>query len=197
MKSLLTHALLLAAVAAFVATASQGADKNDKGGAKVPAALNFEMKSIDGKKVQLSKYKGKVVLMVNVASKCGYTPQYEALEGLHEKYADQGLAVLGFPANEFGKQEPGSDKEIAEFCKSKYDVKFDMFSKVVVKGDGQCPLYKFLTSKETDPKFAGDIKWNFEKFLVNRDGDVVNRFDSGVKPESDEVVKAIEAELAK
>jgi glutathione peroxidase len=134
--------------------------------------------------------------MVNVASKCGLTPQYKELEGLHEKYADKGLAVLGFPANEFGKQEPGTDGEIADFCKAKYDVKFDMFSKVVVKGDGQCDLYKFLTSEKTDPKFAGDIKWNFEKFLVGRDGNVIARFAPTVKPDSPEVIKAIETALA-
>jgi len=136
-------------------------------------------------------------MMVNVASQCGLTPQYKQLEELHEKYAGKGLAVLGFPANEFGSQEPGTDAEIATFCKSKYDVKFDMFSKVVVKGDGQCPLYKFLTSKETDPKFAGDITWNFEKFLIGRNGEVVARFAPKVKPDSEEVLKAIEAELAK
>jgi glutathione peroxidase len=199
MKSLLSRVVLLAAFAALAASAGRAADENakdEKGTAKVPPALNFEMKSLDGKSVKLNKYKGKVVLMVNVASQCGLTPQYKALEELHEKYAEKGLAVLGFPANQFGAQEPGSDKEIATFCKSNYDVKFDMFSKVVVKGDGQCPLYKFLTSKESDPKFSGDITWNFEKFLLNREGEVVARFAPKVKPDSDDVVKAIEAELA-
>jgi glutathione peroxidase len=168
--------------------------KDDK---KTPPVLNFKMKKIDGKETDLSAYKGKVVLMVNVASQCGYTPQYEALEGLHEKFSEKGLAVLGFPANEFGMQEPGPDEEIAKFCKDKYDVKFDMFSKVVVKGEGQCPLYKYLTSKETDPKFSGDISWNFEKFLIGRNGKIVQRFPPKAKPDSEEVVKAIEAELAK
>ena len=119
------------------------------------------------------------MLIVNVASSCGLTPQYKGLETLHEKYADKGLAILGFPANEFAAQEPGTDTEISEFCTTKYGVKFDMFSKVVVKGDGQCPLYKFLTSSETDPKFPGDIKWNFEKFLIDRDGNIVNRLPQG------------------
>ncbi|MBS0261072.1 MAG: glutathione peroxidase [Planctomycetes bacterium] len=164
---------------------------------KVPAVLNFKMKKIDGKEVDLSAYKGKVVLMVNVASQCGLTPQYEQLEKLHEKFSEKGLAVLGFPANEFGAQEPGSNDQIASFCKDKYNVKFDMFSKVVVKGDGICPLYKHLTSKETDPKYAGDISWNFEKFLVGRNGEIVARFAPRVKPDSEEVLKAIEAELAK
>ncbi|HUY36389.1 MAG TPA: glutathione peroxidase [Pirellulales bacterium] len=200
MKTLLTRSLLFATVAVLVAAAGQAADKkakNDQGATKVPAALNFKMTSLDGKPIDLSKYKGKVVLMVNVASQCGLTPQYAGLEALHEKYADEGLAVLGFPANEFGAQEPGSDEEIADFCKSNYEVKFDMFSKVVVKGDGQCPLYQFLTSKKTDPKFAGEITWNFEKFLVNRDGEVVARFAPKVTPDSKEVLTAIEAELAK
>ena len=133
--------------------------------------------------------------MVNTASQCGYTPQYKGLEELHEKYKDKGLVVLGFPANDFGKQEPGTDKEIGEFCQKNYGVKFDMFSKVVVKGDEQCPLYKFLTSSDTDPEFAGDVKWNFEKFLIGRDGRVVQRFRSKVVPEDPSLVAAIEALL--
>jgi glutathione peroxidase len=167
------------------------------GAADVPAVLNFKMKSIDGKEVNLAAHQGKVVLIVNVASKCGLTPQYEALQKLHEKYNEKGLVVLGVPANEFGAQEPGADSEIAEFCKSKYDVSFPMLSKVVVKGDGICPLYKHLTSKESNPKFAGEITWNFEKFLIGRNGEVVSRFAPRTKPEAKEVVDAIEAELAK
>lgn len=163
----------------------------------VAPVLDFTMKSIDGKPVDLSKYQGKVVLIVNVASQCGLTPQYKGLQGLHEKYSDKGLAILGFPANEFGKQEPGTDAEIAEFCSANYGVDFDMFSKVVVKGDGQCDLYKFLTSPETNPGFDGDITWNFEKFLIGKDGKVVKRFPPRVAPQNAEVVSAIEAELAK
>jgi glutathione peroxidase len=159
------------------------------------SVLNFTMNNLDGKPVALSKYQGKVVLIVNTASKCGYTPQYKQLQALHEKYADKGLAILGFPSNDFGQQEPGTDQQIAEFCKRNYGVKFDMFSKVVVKGDKQCPLYKFLTSPETDPKHAGEIKWNFEKFLISRDGTIVNRFNSKVTPDSEEMINAIEAEL--
>ena len=164
---------------------------------KAGTPLKYKMKSLAGKEVDLSKYKGKVVLIVNVASQCGLTPQYEALQGLHEQYADDGLSILGFPANEFGKQEPGTDAEISTFCQENYGVKFDMFSKVVVKGDGQCELYQFLTSKDTNPKFAGDIKWNFEKFLVDRDGKVVARFAPRVKPDSEEVLSAIKQELDK
>jgi glutathione peroxidase len=141
---------------------------DEKGTKKVSPVLNFTMKSLDGKSVDLSKYQGKVVLMVNVASKCGFTPQYKQLQALHDKYATKGLAILGFPANDFGKQEPGTNEEIASFCEKNYSVKFDMFAKVAVKGADQCPLYKYLTSSETDPKFAGPIKWNFEKFLTRK-----------------------------
>ena len=193
-----TAVVSLAAVLALAPAALFAADKDSgTGDKKVPAALSFKMKSLDGKDVDLSQYQGKVVLLVNVASFCGNTPQYKGLEALHEKYADKGLVVLGVPANEFGKQEPGTNEEIAQFCTSKYDVKFPMLSKVVVKGDGICPLYQYLTSKDTDPKFAGDIEWNFAKFLISRDGEVVGRFKPKVQPESDDVVKAIETELGK
>lgn len=193
--------LMFAAAGMLAIVGSAVKSEEKKGEKKVPPVLDFKMKKLDGKPGDLSAYQGKVVLMVNVASQCGLTPQYEQLEGLHEKYAEKGLAVLGFPANEFGSQEPGTDTQIASFCKDKYDVKFDMFSKVVVKklenGPEQCPLYKFLTSDETDPKFAGPIKWNFEKFLIGRNGEIVARFDPRTKPDSAEVTKAIEAELAK
>lgn len=163
---------------------------------KAASPLDFVMKDIEGKEKPLADYKGKVVLMVNVASQCGLTPQYAGLENLHEKYADQGLAILGFPANEFGGQEPGTNSEIKEFCTSKFGVKFDMFEKVVVKGDGTCELYRYLTSSETNPDYAGDIKWNFTKFLVGRDGKVIARFEPRTAPESDDVVGAIEKALA-
>ena len=159
--------------------------------------LEFKVTSIDGKPVDLSQYKGKVVLVVNVASKCGNTKQYTNLENLYTKYSEKGLTVLGFPANEFGKQEPGTDGEIAEFCTSKFKIDFPMFSKIVVKGDGIAPLYQHLTSDQTNPKYAGPISWNFEKFLIGRDGQVVARFNPKLNPESPEVVAAIEAELAK
>lgn len=159
--------------------------------------LDFKVKSIDGKLVDLAGHKGKVVLIVNVASKCGLTPQYEGLQALHDEYSDDGLVILGFPANEFAGQEPGTDAEIQEFCTSKYNVSFPMFSKIVVKGEGQHPLYHYLTSTETNPKFAGEISWNFEKFLINRDGNIAGRFPPRVTPNSEELVHAIEAELAK
>jgi glutathione peroxidase len=184
-------------VAVAVAAAACVAKAADKGDAKVPAALNFTMNDIEGRPSDLSQYRGKVVLLVNVASRCGYTPQYEGLERLYEKYQKDGLVIVGVPANEFGRQEPGTDADIKLFCTSKYNVTFPMMGKVVVKGKDICPLYSFLTSKETDPKFAGDVKWNFEKFLIGRSGEVVGRFRSPVAPDSPELVKAVETELNK
>lgn len=169
-------------------------EKKDK---PVPPVLNFTMKSLAGEDVNLAKYQGKVLLIVNTASKCGNTPQYKDLEALHEKYAEKGLSILGFPSNNFGGQEPGSDKEIGDFCEQTYHVKFDMFSKVDVKGDNICPLYKYLTSKEANPDTAGDVRWNFDKFLVSREGKIIARFAPKAKPQTEEIVKAIEAELAK
>jgi glutathione peroxidase len=161
------------------------------------APLDEDMQTLGGDDVNLAeKYAGKVVLLVNVASKCGLTPQYEVLEALHEKYADRGLAVVGVPCNQFAGQEPGTAAEIAEFCRTRYGVEFDMLSKVEVNGDGACPLYKHLTSKETNPRFGGPITWNFEKFLFNRQGQLVARFAPKVKPDSPEVTRAIETELA-
>ncbi|MDB5343835.1 MAG: Peroxiredoxin [Schlesneria sp.] len=164
---------------------------------KASPVLEHKVKTIKGEEVDLTKYQGKVLLVVNVASKCGATPQYEQLESLNDKYKDKGLAVLGFPCNQFGKQEPGTEEDIVKFCKSTYDVSFDMFAKIDVNGPDASPVYKTLTSKETDPKFAGDIKWNFEKFLIGRNGEIVARFPTGTKPDAPEVVKAIETELAK
>ncbi len=152
------------------------------------------MKKIDGSEVDLAQYDGQVVLIVNVASRCGYTGQYAGLQELFAKYKDKGFVILGFPANDFGAQEPGSDQQIAEFCSSKYGVDFDMFSKITVKGADAPTLYKRLTA-DSDP--AGDVKWNFEKFLVGRDGTIIGRFRSGVSPDDSELVSAIEAALAK
>src|SRR5277367_4691843 len=154
----------------------------------------FTLNSIDGKPAPLADYKGKVVLVVNVASQCGYTPQYSALEAVYEKYKDQGFVILGFPANNFGAQEPGTNEEIKTFCTRKYSVTFPMYAKISVKGDDQAPLYSYLT-KETGTGIAGEIKWNFTKFLVDRDGKVVQRFESAVTPDSKEVTAAIEKQL--
>ena len=158
--------------------------------------LDFKMKTIDGKEQDLSQYKGKVVLMVNVASKCGLTPQYTALESTYEKYKDQGFVIVGFPANNFGSQEPGTNEEIKQFCTSKYDVQFPMMSKISVKGDDKHPLYKFLTEGKAGDDFAGDIEWNFAKFLVDRNGNVMARFASKTTPDSPQVTGAIEKALA-
>ena len=164
---------------------------------KVAPVLNFTVKDIDGKDVDLSQYKGKVVMVVNVASKCGNTPQYKQLEEAYKKYSEKGFVILGFPANEFGKQEPGSNEQIKEFCTSTYHTQFPIFSKIVVKGEGQAPLYRYLTSSDANQQTAGDIKWNFTKFLVSKDGKVVARFEPKVKPDDKEVIDAIEMELAK
>lgn len=160
------------------------------------SVLDFKVRDIDGKDVKLKKYKGNVLLVVNVASKCGYTPQYEGMQATYTKYKDKGFYVLGFPANNFGSQEPGTETEIKEFCSSKYGVTFPMFAKISVKGEDADPLYKYLTSKETNPDFGGDITWNFNKFLVDRKGKVVARFTSKDKPEGEKVTAAIEKYLA-
>jgi glutathione peroxidase len=158
------------------------------------SVYNFTLPSIDGEPVSLSTYQGKVILLVNVASRCGFTPQYSALESLYEKYKDQGFVILGFPANNFGGQEPGTNAEIKNFCTLKYNVTFPMFAKVSVKGADCTPLYQYLT-QQANPAVVGDIKWNFTKFLVDRNGKVVARFESPVKPDSPEVVEAIEKVL--
>ncbi len=160
----------------------------------VSNVYDFTLPSIDGKPMPLADFRGKVILLVNVASRCGFTPQYSALEALYEKYKDQGFVIVGFPANNFGGQEPGTNEEIKTFCSRKYNVTFPLYSKVSVKGDDQTPLYQYLT-KQTDPLIAGEIKWNFTKFLVDRNGRVVQRFESAVTPDSKEVVSAVEKQL--
>jgi glutathione peroxidase len=157
---------------------------------------DFQATTIDGSSKKLADYEGKVTLIVNVASQCGMTPQYAGLQSLQEEYASRGFAVLGFPANEFGAQEPGTNQQIKDFCTTRFNVKFDMFAKVKVKGPGIDPLFAFLTTPETDPKFSGDIKWNFNKFLVGKHGEVLARFEPKVEPTSPEVKAAIEKALA-
>jgi glutathione peroxidase len=197
MPGYLFIALILASSALAGADATPPTTQPVVDATAVGPALRFTMKSLDGKDVNLAQYQGKVILMVNTASKCGNTPQYKPLESLYNKYADQGFVILGFPSNDFGHQEPGTDTEISAFCTKNYGVTFDMFSKVDVKGDNICDLYKFLTSADTDKPFAGTISWNFEKFLIGRDGNVVARFKPKTQPDSVEVVGAIEAELGK
>lgn len=170
-------------------------DKPGGAAADAKSPLDFTVRDIDGKEVPLARYKGEVLLIVNVASKCGYTPQYEQLQRLHEKYREQGLRVLGFPCNDFGGQEPGTNEEIRTFCTSRYGVKFDLFDKVSVKGDDACDLYRFLTSAEKVGEFGRPIKWNFTKFVVDRGGKVVARFEPKTAPDAPEVVEAIEKAL--
>jgi len=174
------------ALSTFILAANMFAAQSDLAG--------IPLKDINGKDASLKAYHNKMLLMVNVASKCGYTPQYKSLEATYRKYKDQGLAVLGFPCNQFGGQEPGSNEDIKEFCSSKYEVTFPLFDKLNVKGPEQHPLYTALTGKESP--FPGDIKWNFEKVLVGRDGKIIKRWPSKVTPDSEEITKAIEAALA-
>ena len=175
LKMLLAASLLVFAAALFGAA----------------GVYEFTLNSIDGAPAPLAAYKGKVLLLVNVASKCGFTPQYKELEAVYEKYKDQGLVVVGFPANNFGAQEPGTNEEIKTFCTRKYSVSFPMYAKISVKGADIAPLYEYLT-KST----GGDIKWNFTKFLIGKDGAIIARFESPVKPDDPKVTAAIEKALA-
>jgi len=172
---------------ALLGTSLMAADKT---------VYDFTLNSIDGQTTPLSKFKGKVVLLVNVASRCGFTPQYSALESIYEKYKDRGFVIVGIPANNFGAQEPGSNQEIKTFCSAKYNVTFPMMAKVSVKGSDITPLYQFLTDKNSNPQTGGEIGWNFTKFLIGPDGRVLARFDSKVVPDSPEVTSAIEKALA-
>jgi glutathione peroxidase len=182
----------------FDQTRAQAADSPPAATSSQPAtapALAFTVQDIDGHDVALSQYQGKVILIVNVASKCGNTPQYAGLEAAYAKYKDRGFVILGFPANNFKSQEPGTNAQIKEFCEKTYQVDFPMFSKISVKGDDIAPLYKYLIALKTAPQPAGDITWNFEKFLIGRDGAVIARFAPKTKPEDPTVVSAIEAAL--
>ncbi len=192
-------AAIALAVSAAVCRGQEAPAKPAPGGvtaADATSVLDFTLNDIDGVAKPLATYKGKVMLIVNVASRCGYTPQYEQLQGLHEKYASKGLAVLGIPANNFGGQEPGTNEEIRTFCTKQYNVQFDLFSKISVKGDDADELFRFLTSKEKNGEFGGEIKWNFTKFLVGRDGKVIARYDSRTRPDDPKVLADIEKALA-
>lgn len=190
------HPLSVAILLGLVTTASL-LSPTYAGKLKTAPALNYTMKNIDGKATPLAKYQGKVILIVNVASKCGNTPQYASLQKLYEKYKTKGLVILAFPANDFGQQEPGTNAEIKQFCGRNYHVTFPVFSKITVKGPDINPLYEYLTNKQTNPQFGGDIEWNFAKFLLNRKGEVVARFPAKQDPLEKEVVESITNELAK
>lgn len=198
-RFLLAFALFIAAFG-IAATLSISAKEAAKGSLPTSASAaktvhDFALKNIEGQEVKLSTYKGKVALLVNVASKCGYTPQYEGLQAIYTKYQDKGFVILGFPANNFMGQEPGTNEEIKTFCQTKYNVSFPLFAKISVKGDDIHPLYQFLTSKETNPDFGGDITWNFNKFLVDKNGKIIARFATKEKPEGEVITKAIEQAL--
>ena len=165
--------------------------------AAAASIYDFTMKSIEGQPVSLKTYSGKVVMVVNVASKCGFTPQYAGLEKLYEKYKDRGFVIVGVPANNFAQQEPGTNEEIKKFCSNKYNVTFPMMAKVSVLGDDKTALYQFLTDKSSDPQFSGDIKWNFTKFLFDRHGKPIARFEPATTPDSTEVQSAVEAALSR
>jgi glutathione peroxidase len=186
----LNHSLLLTGIIA-ACIAPMSAEE------KTAGPLGHTMKSITGENVDLAKYKGKVLLVVNVACQCGLTPQYEALQALYDKHKDRGLVVLGFPCNQFGSQEPGTEREIAAFCTDNYKVKFPLFAKIDVSGSAAAPLYKELTATETKPQGKGPIGWNFEKFVIGKSGQVAARFAPHVEPDAPEVAAVLEAELIK
>jgi glutathione peroxidase len=197
-KSLLAGIVAMAMVSGYVSP--NGINRiamADEKKTEVPKSLSFKMNTLEGESVDLGKYAGKVVVFVNVASKCGYTKQYAGLEKLYKSHKDKGLVIVGVPCNQFGAQEAGTNKEIRTFCTSNYDVTFDMLDKVDVKSGTACDLYKYLTAQETTPLGKGDVKWNFEKFVLDRKGNVVGRFGSSVAPESKEFVSLIESALAK
>ncbi|MEN9521732.1 MAG: hypothetical protein RL065_109 [Bacteroidota bacterium] len=188
----LKFALLLAAISffSFLVFQSFKAENSNK-----KSVYDFTMNDIDGHSVSLNQYKGKVIVFVNVASKCGFTPQYASIEKFYESYKDKGVVVLGFPANNFFAQEPGTDEEIKSFCTSKYNVTFPMFSKISVKGDDMHPLYQFLTKKELNGSTDNSVKWNFHKIIVDKSGKVVTEFASKTKPTDEDFLKTIDALL--
>jgi len=187
------HSIVAGVLVAGVLAQPLPAQEKDKPMPETATLYSFTMNSIDGKPVPLSSYKGNVLLIVNVASFCGYTPQYEDIETIYERYKEKGFRVLAFPANNFGNQEPGTDQEIKEFCRLKYDVSFDVFSKINVKGPDQHPLYRYIT---TESPVRGEVKWNFQKYLVDRNGTIVAMFPTKVKPMDEEFIEKLESLLA-
>lgn len=193
-RKMVVAALAAAGLAVGSAALWAGADKAKTGSVTDPYVLDFKMKRLAGEEEDLATYKGKVVMIVNVASKCGLTPQYKSLEATYEKFKDRGFVVLAFPANNFLGQEPGTDTEIAEFCERNYGVTFPMFSKISVRGEDQHPLYTKLTCQPSP--VGGDVEWNFQKYLIDRSGNVVARFSPRTKPDDDTVVANIEKLLS-
>lgn len=191
MKKLGILMLSLLAVACFGTKKVESKPENADLMSDPDVFYNFKLKAIDGQEIDFSSYKGKKVLIVNVASKCGYTPQYKDLQALHEKYGDQ-VAILGFPANNFGSQEPGTNDEIVQFCSSNYGVSFQMFEKISVKGVDMHPLYRWLTDKEQNGWNDQAPSWNFCKYLIDENGELIKFYASGINPMSDDVLKAIQ-----
>jgi glutathione peroxidase len=199
MNSLLSSLSVLT-IAAVLGAAGLGAVANTRGKPDMQSSkgiYDFVVQDIGGKDVSLGQFKGKVLLVVNVASQCDFTPQYAGLEALYQQKKDRGLVVLGFPANDFGSQEPGTNAEIKQFCSENYHVTFPMFAKITVKGAAKHPLYRLLTEKATDPNFAAEIRWNFTKFVIGRDGSIRNRFDSRLAPDNAGLVGAVDQALGK
>ena len=195
MNKIISHIIYLTIVALFVFLSKTDASNENKGNQMDKNIKQITVKDIDGKDVNLSDYKEKVLLIVNVASYCGYTKQYAGLEEIYKEYKDKGFEILAFPCNQFGEQEPGSNEEIKNFCSSKFDVSFKLFDKIDVNGKDKSPLYSILTDNEVTGK--ADIKWNFEKFLIDKDGNVVARYSSKIEPTGKELISAIEKELTK
>lgn len=193
MKIKLLTAFVIAALCCGNLWAQQETEADTE--SQATTALSFTMQNLAGEEIELSKYEGKVVLFVNVASECGFTRQYKPLQQLHDEYKEAGLAIVGVPCNQFGGQEPGSSAEIAGFCQKNYGVEFDMLAKVDVNGENQCELYKYLTGMDLAPAGTGKIKWNFEKILVDRSGNPIARFGSRTEPNDDEFIAAIKAAL--
>jgi glutathione peroxidase len=187
--------LILPVIVLLPAACGEDKKESPKEEKQMKSIYDFKVADIDGNDVNLADYKDKVLLIVNVASKCGFTPQYKGLENIYRQYKDRGFEVLAFPSNDFMGQEPGTNEQIKSFCQLNYNVSFPLFSKISVKGKDIHPLYKFLTEKGTDPKFAGGITWNFNKFLIDRKGNIIDRFDSKTEPQNPEVIKAIEEAL--
>lgn len=193
LRCLRLSSVLVLTLSAAVASAAQKAQTTQtqppQGAQTVHSFFDLSAKTLSGQAKPFSDFKGKVVLVVNTASECGYTPQYEGLEKLYDAYKAKGLVVLGFPSNDFGKQEPGTSEQIAEFCRAKFGIQFPMFEKVKTKGEGQSPIYQFVTAQHGVPA------WNFHKYLIGKNGQVIAAYSSSVKPQSDELIKAIESAL--
>ena len=193
MKKIITHTTYVLAIALFLFLSKTDAENKNRGNGMGKNIKQVTVKDIDGKSVNIADYKGKVLLIVNVASYCGFTKQYSGLEQIYKQYKDKGFEILAFPCNQFGEQEPGTNEEIKNFCSSKFDVSFKLFDKIDVNGNNKSPLYSILTDNEVTGK--ADIKWNFEKFLIDKDGNIVARYASKVEPTSKDLISAIEREL--